>query len=162
MSSDYGDEDDFMNGLLADMDESLLRTPAKPPRSSSAPQKQQKPIARPNFSSQGSKDNSKNAVSRSSVSLTTKPILKPTVVFTPAKPGAGESYSTRIPDQHRGLADDIEGSFTPPPEEVCTFIYLLHLFLTRSQSNYPNELPLRLPHHPMLHLLTRPRRLLAA
>jgi hypothetical protein len=162
MSSDYGDEDDFMNGLLADMDESLLRTPAKPPRSSSAPQKQQKPIARPNFSSQGSKVNPKNAVSRPSAPPPTMPVLKPTVVFTPAKPGVGESYSTRLPDQHRGLTDDIEGAFTPPAEEVCTLMYLLYVFLTCSQSNYPNGLPLGLPHHPMLHLLTRMRWLLAA
>ncbi|KAG9094521.1 Tripartite DNA replication factor [Ceratobasidium sp. 370] len=113
MSSDYGDEDDFMNGLLADMDESLLRTPVKPVSSSAPQERKQKPIVRPNFSSQGS--NSKRVKSRPLAAPTRS--LKPDVLFTPSKPGDKEPYITRLSDIHPALADDIQDAFTPPPEE---------------------------------------------
>ncbi|KAG8741434.1 Tripartite DNA replication factor [Ceratobasidium sp. 414] len=113
MSSNYGDEDDFMNGLLADMDESLLRTPVKPPPSSAPQERKQKPIVRPNFSSQGS--NSKRTKSRPLAAPTRS--LKPDILFTPSKPGDKEPYLTQLSDIHPALVDDIQDAFTPPPEE---------------------------------------------
>ncbi|KAG8794355.1 hypothetical protein FRC12_024784, partial [Ceratobasidium sp. 428] len=116
MSSDYGDEDDFMNGLLANMDESLLRTPVKPIPSSAPQERKQKPIVRPNFSSQGSKSNSTRTKSRPLAAPATRS-LKPGVTFTPRKPGDEVAQITRLSDIDAALVDDIEETFTPPPEE---------------------------------------------
>ncbi|QRW07503.1 DNA replication ATP-dependent helicase Dna2 [Ceratobasidium sp. AG-Ba] len=115
MPSDYGDEDDFMNNLLADMDESLLRTPVKPPPSS-APQVRQKPVARPVFSSQGAGTKSQPTKSRKSATPRNSSAVDVTATFTPAVMPDDELYSTSLSD-YPELMDDIEDPVTPPPEE---------------------------------------------
>ncbi|QRV93352.1 DNA replication ATP-dependent helicase Dna2 [Ceratobasidium sp. AG-Ba] len=115
MPSDYGDEDDFMNNLLADMDESLLRTPVKPPPSS-APQVRQKPVARPMFSSQGTGTKSQPTKSRKLATPRNSSAVDVTATFTPAVMPDDELYSTSLSD-YPELMDDIEDPVTPPPEE---------------------------------------------
>lgn len=119
MSSNYGDEDDFMNNLLADMDESLLRTPTKPAPPPSTSRNKQKPVARPDFS-QKSKDGDPELLDSSATP--DKPAPESTVTFTPTIPGPKETFITQLPDGTPLLdLDPIEGSPTPtppPPAEV--------------------------------------------
>jgi hypothetical protein len=126
MSSDYGDEDDFMNNLLADMDESLLRTPVKSVLPSNIVRPSNKPIERPKFPKAGSNSTPKPSTTRELAMPAVTPVSKPSVVFTPAKLGTKDTVlTTRISGGKRVLSDDnIEGSYPPLPEEVCNFMLL--------------------------------------
>ncbi|KDN43611.1 hypothetical protein RSAG8_05988, partial [Rhizoctonia solani AG-8 WAC10335] len=104
MSSNYGDEDDFMNNLLAGMDESLLRTPAKPTPSPSANRASTKPI-QPRVGDSGRYDTPANS--------------KPSVDFTPAKTPINQAIlTTRLSAGKQLLVnDDIEDFHSPLSEE---------------------------------------------
>ena len=125
MSSNYGDEDDFMNNLLADMDESLLRTPTKttplPPTSRNI----QKPIVKPDFSQKSKNSDMKQALSDSSA-IPNKPILKSAITFTPEIPDPKKRFITRLPDGTLLLdVDPIEESSVPLTlEEVRSLAFL--------------------------------------
>ncbi|CAE6383406.1 unnamed protein product [Rhizoctonia solani] len=119
MSSDYGDEDDFMNDLLADMDESLLRTPAKPAQSSMTTRVSSKPIQRPKFSGPSTSQKAKIVVKRElTIPDNATPKSKPSVDFTPAKVPIDQTLLTARLSAGKQLLvnDDIE-DFHPPPEE---------------------------------------------
>ncbi|CAE6507504.1 unnamed protein product, partial [Rhizoctonia solani] len=120
MSSNYGDEDDFMNNLLAGMDESLLRTPAKPTPSPSANRASTKPIQRPKFSGIPSNQKTKTVVKRElAIPAATTPNSKPSVDFTPAKTPINQAIlTTRLSAGKQFLVnDDIEDFHSPLSEE---------------------------------------------
>ncbi|CAE6444548.1 unnamed protein product [Rhizoctonia solani] len=116
MSSTYGDEDDFMNNLLADMDESLLRTPAKPAPLPSANRASTKTIQRPNFSKAPSNQRTKTVVKRGlAAPATTISNSKPSVDFTPAKAPINQAVLTTRLSAGKQLfvSDDIEDFHSP-------------------------------------------------
>ncbi|CUA71193.1 DNA replication ATP-dependent helicase Dna2 [Rhizoctonia solani] len=117
MSSNYGDEDDFMNNLLADMDESLLRTPAKP--HPSANRASTKAIQPPNFSSTAGKPRTKVPVKRVLAVPATTASSKPFVNFTPAKTPINQTVlTTRLSAGKQSLvSDDIEDFNSPLSEQ---------------------------------------------
>ncbi|KAH7338153.1 AAA domain-containing protein [Rhizoctonia solani] len=118
MSSNYGDEDDFMNNLLADMDETLLRTPTKPAPHPSAVRTHTKPIQPPTFSGTSSK--TKIVVKRElAAPTTTTPNSKPSMDFTPAKMPINQAIlTTRLSAGKQLLVnDDIEDFHSPLSEE---------------------------------------------
>ncbi|CAE7188695.1 unnamed protein product, partial [Rhizoctonia solani] len=118
MSSNYGDEDDFMNNLLADMDESLLRTPAKPAPPPSANRASTKPIQRPKFSGASSDQKTKTVVRRElAIPAVTTP--KPSVGFTPAKVPVNQAVlTTRLSAGKQLLVNDDIEDFPLPDEQL--------------------------------------------
>ncbi|KAG8731035.1 Tripartite DNA replication factor [Ceratobasidium sp. 423] len=120
MSSNYGDEDDFMNNLLADMDESLLRTPVKPAPPPSTARASGKPIQRPKFSGASGSQKAKTVVKRELAALdATTHSSKPSVDFIPAKTPINQTLlTTRLSAGKQVLVnDDIEDFLPPLPEE---------------------------------------------
>ncbi|KAF8754522.1 AAA domain [Rhizoctonia solani] len=117
MSSNYGDEDDFMNSLLADMDESLLRTPVKPGPSTT--RTLAKPVSRPDFS--GYSNQRPKTVAKRELALPTSntPKPKPSVEFTPSRVPIDQTVlTTQLSSRKPALInDDIEDFHLPLPEE---------------------------------------------
>ncbi|KAF8686372.1 DNA replication factor Dna2 [Rhizoctonia solani] len=117
MSSNYGDEDDFMNSLLADMDESLLRTPVKPGPSTT--RTLAKPVSRPDFS--GYSNQRPKTVAKRELALPTSntPKPKPSVEFTPSRVPIDQTVlTTQLSSRKPALINDDTGDFhLPLPEE---------------------------------------------
>lgn len=156
MSSDYGDEDDFMNNLLADMDESLLRTPAKSKLPAKSIRPSARPIERPKFPGAAANRVPNPTVKRELAITASAP--KSSVVFTPAKPDVKEPIlTTQLSSGKRALAgDDIEESAAPEVSSEFSFTVAIS-FMLCSRSNCPSVLLLKPQLHQGLRPPTRPR-----